>query len=747
MDQSKLRYDTENVNLEIQDINENQENLEIHDTMENREIKEDQENQDNIEDQEKQQNQENKENKEKQNDKEKQENQDDEERQENQNDKEKQDDEEKQENQNDKEKQDDEEKQENQDDKENKDDPRLAKVKNGLVDSVVYINETLKNIKDWDELMDLKKESKEENEENEEKSIEEPCIDNIFIFISFGVVFCIINLIGVQTSIIILNSLFNELVEEFKLWLNGTPRKYNFYQRIEINTYRNLPEINVVMITSSIGIIFLKNFGFYCSIITLQLISSVSFFLIFLLFEFHKNDQLLENYTRLEMVVLVLAYILLSFIVGCSSTISLKEYFNIDTKVFSGKKNEDKGQKIAFYFFSGLALICTIVFHRQIFKHYRPITKKMNLIWIAIICASTFLISVIFHILFMIPVKVKKKNPEKEKSNKNKIENKSALFNKRIPFEIKNENEPEQELNDLNQAIDINDKYMKSLTNSYSGPKTENELLKKAKTFQNPTIKKEKKINYFTKICTLCGYIYLQKDSKDEHICICYYYSDKCTWFKETICNFDVIAPFLIELYCQISVIGYKLILTEKLLDDFSYTKNMKYFLALFFISVSLASVFIPADSDIIDNEKKKKKFNLSFSQNFLWLLQGIVFTFTIFILLSSACYCMEMSITKKRWDYIYMVGFGAFKTMDLMLLSFYDFFDNSDIFNTTLAITFEKLLWMIIEAIIYSMDISKKTLVSIQIVSSSFAVVLLIIYFCYHCYTECKNCCCCRGC
>ena len=49
----KYRYDTENVNLEIQDINENQENTEIHDTMENREIKEDQENQDNIEDQEK----------------------------------------------------------------------------------------------------------------------------------------------------------------------------------------------------------------------------------------------------------------------------------------------------------------------------------------------------------------------------------------------------------------------------------------------------------------------------------------------------------------------------------------------------------------------------------------------------------------------------------------------------------------------------------------------------------------------
>ena len=87
------------------------------------------------------------------------------------------------------------------------------------------------------------------------------------------------------------------------------------------------------------------------------------------------------------------------------------------------------------------------------------------------------------------------------------------------------------------------------------------------------------------------------------------------------------------------------------------------------------------------------------------------------------------MSITKKRWDYIYMVGFGAFKTMDLMLLSFYDFFDNSDIFNTTLAITFEKLLWMIIETIINTYVENKKSLVLVQIIATSIILGLIAIF------------------
>ena len=46
----------------------------------------------------------------------------------------------------------------------------------------------------------------------------------------------------------------------------------------------------------------------------------------------------------------------------------------------------------------------------------------------------------------------------------------------------------------------------------------------------------------------------------------------------ETILKFDVYAPFLTELYCQICIIGYKLILTEKLLENYTYIKNYFYY-------------------------------------------------------------------------------------------------------------------------------------------------------------------------
>ena len=104
------------------------------------------------------------------------------------------------------------------------------------------------------------------------------------LFDIFRVFFCLLQLIGVQTNIIILNSLFSEIVEELKLWISNTHRSYNFYERLIIYSYKEVPEIDVGMITSSIGIMFLKSFGFYCSSITFQLVSSILFFCIFFTF-------------------------------------------------------------------------------------------------------------------------------------------------------------------------------------------------------------------------------------------------------------------------------------------------------------------------------------------------------------------------------------------------------------------------------------------------------------------------------
>ena len=106
---------------------------------------------------------------------------------------------------------------------------------------------------------------------------------------------------------------------------------------------------------SSVGIIFLKNSGFYCSNITFQLLTLIWILLLFLLFDFHSGDKLLENYSRLEIVILLISYIGLSFLAGCSSTLALKEYtdkyYNVYNKNKIKEEQKEKGEKILLFFF------------------------------------------------------------------------------------------------------------------------------------------------------------------------------------------------------------------------------------------------------------------------------------------------------------------------------------------------------------------------------------------------------------
>ena len=72
------------------------------------------------------------------------------------------------------------------------------------------------------------------------------------------------------------------------------------------------------------------------------------------------------------------------------------------------------------------------------------------------------------------------------------------------------------------------------------------------------------------------------------------------------------------------------------------------------------------------------------------------------------------------------------FKVLDLMILSFYDFFDNIDIFNTSLAITVERYIWMLFEVLFDIYVSNKKNLILIQIIITSLFVPITLILYCY---------------
>ena len=84
------------------------------------------------------------------------------------------------------------------------------------------------------------------------------------------------------------------------------------------------------------------------------------------------------------------------------------------------------------------------------------------------------------------------------------------------------------------------------------------------------------------------------------------------------------------------------------------------------------------------------------------------------------------------------MANFIFFKIIDFQILTVFNFYDSSDLFNTTLAITLEKLLWMIIETIIDTYVENKKKLVLVQLIvtapASAFLIFLMAVFIVFVC-------------
>ena len=655
-------------------------------------------------------------------------------------------------------------------------------IHKGLLDSMNDFNEALEVIGNWDELMNLKDESPQDNKLMRHKTIKEEFKDKRTWFDLLGVIFNLFQIMGVQASIIILNALFSELVAEFQLWAVHTPRDNNFYEKLEICTYRELPEIDIGMVTSSLGIIVLKSLGFRKTNSIFQLLSAVLLLILLLLFNFHKGNELLENYSRLELVILALSYIVISILVGGSSLIGLKEYFNvIDEIYYKAFKSEDDTQKFAFYSLSGLSLLFIMLINRKIFKSFSDTKSTVPLIiTIMSIIFICYFLSLIFHYLFMIPVGntrenmkkkkreklidinlIKLKNKEKNQGEqKGKVNNTEVIENKNTFLKVNEEfftiNKEENKINKRKKNLQIS-KFENIKSNIYSESaevKIDNSFQKEHKNLDEISIrdiigKSKTKNIYSTKVCTICGYFYLRKKINNKPACICYYYTGRCSWFCEKFCKYDVGTTLAIEFYSQLCIVGYNRILSDKLLNVYAYSTIVKFYLALFFLSILFGLASVPQSSQFNESIKEgsgkknaargkedtfKDKFCGKFLSYLLFLLAG--YSFLAFI--SSICYCYEDNLNRTRWDNIYMAEFIYFKCIDLSILSFYDFFDNTDIFNTTLFITFEKFLWMLFEAIFDAYIENNKTLIIIQSVISgipSFIFFLSIIcYFCDCC-------------
>jgi len=279
----------------------------------------------------------------------------------------------------------------------------------------------------------------------------------------------------------------------------------------------------------------------------------------------------------------------------------LEEYLKIvEEKCEKNKEADGNLEKLCFFFFSILSSIAIVGINRGIFISFHNISTKNIFYPIIYVYAGSFVLSLLFYFFYSIP----KLNQKIKLNIKENIGNNTENQKEKEKEDEKNNN---QEFNN-NMHVQINEKndikseeirlkketlYKKLKVDSDLDTNNENERDIKNKIENIEEIKQKKdennNINYnnngnkdLRKACTCFGYIYISKKVENKDICIFYKYNSCCSWFCSKIIKPEIFFPLLIEIYIQLSSVGYYSVMSDKLLEEYSFSKIKKFLIFLF---------------------------------------------------------------------------------------------------------------------------------------------------------------------
>ena len=130
------------------------------------------------------------------------------------------------------------------------------------------------------------------------------------------------------------------------------------------------------------------------------------------------------------------------------------------------------------------------------------------------------------------------------------------------------------------------------------------------------------------------------------------------------------------------------------MLNEFSYSTNIKFCVASIILCSLYGIIYILFFFDSLKNKGNK-------SEKFLIVLISYLSLFALWTFIISLLYYKEKNPSGKKWDILIMGTVIYFKSIDQQLLSFFEFFENEDCFNTTSLISAAKFLLEIVEEVI----------------------------------------------
>ena len=305
----------------------------------------------------------------------------------------------------------------------------------------------------------------------------------------------------------------------------------------------------------------------------------------------------------------------------------------LEAEIQNKEKNKEKEknknlEQLFFYIFSTLSATFIIIINRVIFTTFVDITSNKVKIILILVYAGSFILSLPFYVLYSSPLinkQIKKKieiiNSEFSKKKRNKSI-KISQINKLNDSVHLNPNNNEEILN-MNKNNKINILNQDSKSEIYHSNLNIEKFPKKVKIDNKDSIK----------VCTCLGYLFFQKKIRKKNIYIFYDYNSCFCWFYNKIKKPDILYPFLILLLLQFSVVGFNSMLSDKMLNEYTFYKNKLFFfnLLLSVVYISIYIIFIRGIKFALA-KKNKKKFN------FCYLYFNDLFILVYFLLLFSFC-------------------------------------------------------------------------------------------------------------
>ena len=581
-----------------------------------------------------------------------------------------------------------------------------------LINQLSDIKKNMKELGNIDEVNTL---IQADEEIEPSQKINEWC-NNCYLDINFyilGPLFVIFYLVAIYQFIGLLNATEEEIMFGIKSILfekNRTNVTKIIEENYENYSFKNIPsfDIELFFITSFIGKIFLKNWGFIISSIFFLFINSLFIF-------FLRSFTIPENrYNIYQLLLLILYYILIYISVGCISLYPHQIFFEGLKKYYNYKDEKNKERTYSFFPYLCWTVIPSYIFH-FILNIYFEKHKYFNdffiiniFIYLILVFAS-LLIYIFYCGAFGDWICRSKFNRNSERT-----------IWKICGYLIYREKNFHENSNICCRSCRIVFRKCKYL--AYEDPITVFCPCFHLDCCQNGG-------------CCEGNFFLDELYQENESLCYCYKVQRKLSWFTDLLFKNDIFALTCIDIILEIMVIGFQKKINEKL---YSNTKNQNIFvISIFIISFIIFSIFNNIQlclslSFSFWNCILRYKKRTPIGDKILKLIGISIWNFLFVIIFSGFSFFGKKELKEFTDNYLAIIPFTLSKFYNFVLMNnLVIVIDNNNIdllSNSTVVSILLTIYNILADIIIKILDFNVEFLILIQFIFSLVIIIPLII-------------------